>query len=306
MIDDLILLIDKPEGKTSFDVIRELKKILHKKKIGHSGTLDKFASGLLVVSVGRATKISKYFLESDKRYIAKVKIGVATDTNDFTGNIVKEDDFSTITEDEIYSLKDAFLGEMEQLPPKYSALKIKGKRASDIVRSGGEVNLKKRKIIIKDLKIFDINLDKGEFSIEVLCSKGTYIRALARDMGQYLGTVAHLKSLKRTASGMFLLEDAVSIKELQEFILSDNNKKSQIKKFSYSIGEALFQNGKIVVNEQAKKKVVNGACFIKEDIIAVEKKQGKVYSIFDKDEKIIAIANINYENWAVDYLNVFN
>ncbi len=297
-----VLLIDKPVGKTSFDTISEIRKLLNIKKIGHSGTLDKFASGLLILCTGRATKLTRYFLESDKRYIGTIKLGVSTDTCDIDGKITKEKDVSWLTKEAVYDIQKEFKGEIMQVPPQYSALKIKGKRASDLAREGIEPELPERKVVIKKLKILAFDLDNFLLTIDVVCSKGTYIRALARDIGRFLNTEAHLQSLRRNESGDFKVENAVAIDEFKNYL----NGSVLEKKFYYSPQEALSHFGTIKVDKKGAFKVLNGAPFKKNETIEIKSKKEVPFRILDEEKNLIAIVDIDIDNWRIIYLNVFN
>ncbi len=170
-MNNTVILLDKPVGKTSFETISSLKRLCKIKKIGHSGTLDKFASGLLVICTGKATRLTRYFLESDKRYIGRIQLGIATDTCDITGEVIAEKTFEGLTEESIKEAVREFEGEIVQIPPKYSALKIDGKRASDRVRNGEEVVLKGRNVRIDKIDTLAVDLAQGTIDISVDCSK---------------------------------------------------------------------------------------------------------------------------------------
>ena len=200
-----IVLLAKQAGLTSFSSLSSVKRALSTTKVGHTGTLDSFADGLLVVLVGKLTHLVPHITNFDKTYIALVEFGSETDTLDPTGQIIKTGKIPA--REEVESVLPKFLGEIDQVPPAYSALHVDGKRASDLMREGKTVELKARKITISSIKLLDFN-DKFA-RIEVSCSKGTYIRSLARDIASACGTVAHLKELRRTRVGPFKLEDAV-------------------------------------------------------------------------------------------------
>lgn len=200
-----IVLLSKQAGLTSFSSLSSVKRALGTTKVGHTGTLDSFADGLLVVLVGKLTHLVPHITNFDKTYIALIEFGSETDTLEPTGQVVKTGKIPT--KEEVESVLPKFLGEIDQIPPAYSALHVDGKRASDLMREGKSVELKPRKITISSIKLLDFT-DKFA-RIEVSCSKGTYIRSLARDIALACGTVAHLKELKRTRVGPFKLEDAV-------------------------------------------------------------------------------------------------
>lgn len=200
-----IVLLAKQAGLTSFSSLSSVKRALSTTKVGHTGTLDSFADGLLVVLVGKLTHLVPHITNFDKTYIALVEFGTETDTLDPTGQVIKTGKIPT--KEEVESVLPKFLGEIDQVPPAYSALHVDGKRASDLMREGKTVELKPRKITISSIKLLDFSDNIAR--IEVSCSKGTYIRSLARDIASACGTVAHLKELRRTRVGPFKLEDAV-------------------------------------------------------------------------------------------------
>jgi tRNA pseudouridine55 synthase len=217
-----LLLIDKPVGITSFDIIRRLRRILSCPKMGHAGTLDPFASGLLVVAIQEATKVLSELLLSEKEYIADVLFGAVSDTEDSTGNITPIKDALNISENLLKKTLLGFLGESSQKPPQYSALKIRGKRAADRVRHGedirAEIEAKERTIQIYEMEI--ITFKFPHLQLRVKCSSGTYVRSLARDLGEKLKVGAYLTELRRTAIGPFSVNDAHIIEEVNpEYIL---------------------------------------------------------------------------------------
>lgn len=209
-----IILIDKPQDWTSHDVVGKLRRLLKERRIGHSGTLDPMATGLLVVFVGRATRAVE-FAESDaKQYIAGLRLGVETDTQDITGTVLKERSCS-VTEEELRAVLPRFMGEISQIPPMYSALKVNGQKLYDIARKGGEVERKPRQITIHGLDVIDnSHLEQGDFCLDVTCSKGTYIRTLCRDIGEALGVGGTMSSLRRVRAGGFHLRDALTIEQV--------------------------------------------------------------------------------------------
>ncbi|WP_294429585.1 tRNA pseudouridine(55) synthase TruB [uncultured Treponema sp.] len=217
-----IVLLAKQPGKTSFSSLSSVKRALGTTKVGHTGTLDSFASGLLVVLVGKLTHLVPHITNFDKTYEALIEFGSETDTLDPTGQVIKTGKLPT--KEEIESVLPNFLGETDQIPPAYSALHVDGKRASDLMREGKSVELKPRKITISSIKLLDFNEKYAR--IEVSCSKGTYIRSLARDIASKCGTVAHLKELLRTRVGPFFLKDAVGS---DSQLLSDDKMEAEIR-----------------------------------------------------------------------------
>jgi len=207
-----ILNVNKPKGWTSHDVVARVRRLAGQKRVGHAGTLDPMAEGVLPILLGRATRLADYIQLGRKTYIATVKLGVATDTDDAEGIVIAEAPVPDLSVSSIEAVLAQFRGEISQTPPQYSALKVGGKRAYAVARRGGEVTLAPRPITIDDLRLN--SWSKTELSLEVRCSKGTYIRALARDIAIALGTLGHLTTLIRTKVGPFELGDALSPDEL--------------------------------------------------------------------------------------------
>ena len=208
-----ILLIDKQPDWTSNDVVAKLKGILHQRRIGHSGTLDPMATGLLVVFVGRATRAVEFAEGHDKRYIAGLRLGITTDTQDITGRVLEAKDV-TVTREELEQALVGFRGEIQQIPPMYSAIKQNGRRLYDIARKGGEVERKPRAITIHDLCVIDGQ--EGDWLLDVRCSKGTYVRTLCHDLGRALGCGGCMSSLRRVEAGQFSVDQAVTLSQVQQ------------------------------------------------------------------------------------------
>ena len=241
------LNINKPKGMTSHDVVYYVRKVLGIKQVGHSGTLDPLAEGVLVVGVGKATRLFE-FLEEEKEYIASIKFGYESDTLDIEGECTKKEDYFP-EENQLKEVLKEFLGETEQIPPKYSAIKIGGKKLYDLARKGKEIcEIKPRPVKIKNIELLEI--DENKAKIKVVCSKGTYIRSLIRDIAQKLGTVAVMSDLKRTKSGAFEIYNSIEIGEFCE--ASD---------FNSSIINPLevLKYPQIEINDDELKAVKNGA-----------------------------------------------
>ncbi len=206
-----ILLIDKSAGWTSSDVVVKLKGVLHQRRIGHAGTLDPMATGLLTVFVGRATRAVEFAEAHDKRYTAHLRLGTVTDTQDITGAVLAQNEVH-VTADELRAVLARFIGEQEQTPPMYSAIKVGGKKLYEIARAGGTAERKPRKIRIDALTL--IGEDAGDPVLDVRCSKGTYIRALCDDIGAALGCGGCMSALRRTEAGEFTVDAAHTIDEV--------------------------------------------------------------------------------------------
>lgn len=211
---DGIINVNKPAGWTSQDVCSKLRHVLNIKKIGHTGTLDPMATGVLPVCVGKATRIIEYYDKDAKSYHASMKLGITTDTLDITGEILGTAGYSKISEKDVREAFTAYTGHVMQIPPKYSALKIDGRRAYDLAREGKTFEIRPREIIIYDNSVTKIDLINGEIEFDVTCSKGTYIRSICDDIGRELGCGAAMTALTRTASGYFRIEDSYTIEEI--------------------------------------------------------------------------------------------
>ena len=211
-----IIIIDKPAGWTSMDVCAKLRGILHEKRVGHAGTLDPMATGVLPVFVGQATKAVSFAENGRKVYEAVLLLGRVTDTQDTTGETLEERAV-TVTEDEVRAALPRFLGEIEQIPPMYSAIKVNGQKLYDLARQGREVARKPRKITIFDLALTQ-NLGNGQYALRVVCSKGTYIRTLCADIGARLGCGGAMASLRRMSVGHFTLTQAHTVEELEAML----------------------------------------------------------------------------------------
>jgi len=222
---DGIILINKPSGLTSHDVVDFVRKKFNIKSVGHAGSLDPLAEGLLIILVGKSTKLFSYFSNFDKEYLGLLKLGETTTTGDCEGKIIKIRDYGNISLEKIDKLSTIFLGEIEQIPPMVSALRVNGKRLYSLARKGITIDRKPRKIKIYSIKILNINLPFIEFYVH--CSKGTYIRKLAEDIGEYLGCGAHIIKIKRLSIGPFKLENAINLESLdQDKILPFNHESS--------------------------------------------------------------------------------
>jgi len=215
-----VLLINKPLEWTSFDVVNKLRYRLRTKKIGHAGTLDPLATGLLIICTGKLTKRIDEFQAQEKEYTGKFVLGQSTPSHDLETEVSESQDISSITEDHIRSATHKFLGSIQQIPPLHSAIKVDGKRAYKLARKGKDVELKPREVFIREFEITAI--EKPVVSFRVVCSKGTYIRSLARDFGRELGSIAYLAELCRTRIGDFKLTDALTIDQVLPLPSNEN------------------------------------------------------------------------------------
>lgn len=268
-----VLNIFKPKGMTSFDVVRRVKKVCNTGKVGHTGTLDPDATGVLPVCIGRATKIIDYIMDSHKVYEVEFKLGIKTDTYDISGEILEERDPSSLKDEEILEAVNSFLGEYSQVPPMYSALKQNGVRLYTLARQGIEVEREGRNITIYSLS--DIKINNPYVSMRVECSKGTYIRSLCYDIGEKLGVFATMTELNRAETSVFKQEESVNINNLTAENYQD---------YLISLEDALNQYDRITVNSKYTKLLVNGVRvgdtrYTKDEVI-----EGRLYRVYDNDK----------------------
>ena len=262
-----ILIINKPKGFTSQDVVSKTKKILNIKKAGHTGTLDPMATGALPILIGNYTKLSKYLIEHDKTYIAKIKLGEKKDTGDIEGVTIKKAEVKKLDEENIKKVLREFLGKQEQVPPMYSAIKISGKKLYEYAREGKEVKVPPREIEIYNIKLLNINKGNCEIEFQVSCSKGTYIRVLCENISEKLETVGYMSELTRIEVDKFKIEEAITFEELEK--IKENLDNHLIKM------EDIFSSlPKIILNERKKELFLNGV------MLTFDCKDG-LYNIYD-------------------------
>lgn len=245
-----IMLIDKPCDWTSHDVVGKLRGILHERRIGHSGTLDPMATGLLVVFVGRATRAVEFAEADSKEYIAGLRLGISTDTQDITGNTLKSSN-SLPSKAELEQALSAFKGEISQIPPMYSAIKVGGRKLYELARRGESVERKPRRVTIDKLDIIGEN--ESDYVLDVVCSKGTYIRTLCNDIGDTLGCGGCMSSLRRVKAGAFSIEKAHTIDEIQA--AADNGGLDEI---IIPVDRLFSAYPELTVRDTAEKKLRNG------------------------------------------------
>ena len=269
---DGIIVINKEKEYTSNDVVQIVKKIF-KEKVGHAGTLDPMATGVLPILIGKGTLLSKYLINHDKIYVATLKLGIKTDTGDITGNIVEEKNVSEkrLQKEYIQKVFEEIRGEQEQIPPMYSAIKVNGKKLYEYARSGQKVDIKPRKINIYNTELIRIDTENKEIQFKVSCSKGTYIRTLCERIAEELETVGTMSSLKREKVGEFEIEQAVRIKDLSENF--DTNKLISIEKF-------FEDKDKIELSARSYVAFLNGVKLL------TDNKDG-IFRIYNKEKKFI-------------------
>lgn len=217
-----VLLLDKPSGMSSNSALRRVKNLMRLRKAGHTGSLDPIATGLLPVCLGRATKVAGFFLNADKQYRARIKLGEATDTGDCEGRVIEKRTVC-VAESELASVLDSFLGEYDQVPPMYSAVKVNGEPLYKLARRGIEIERAARKVTIYDIKLLDFS--EFSFEIELSCSRGFYVRVLAHEIGEQLGCGGHVESLRRLGVGQLRIEDACTLAQLEEMDSIEDRRK---------------------------------------------------------------------------------
>lgn len=295
---DGVVVIDKPAGMTSAGVVACVKRSLNVKKVGHTGTLDPFATGVLVCCVNQATRLAQFLTFGRKRYQGVMRLGVRTDTQDLTGNVVSETDFSSVTQEEIIGAFAQFTKITEQIPPAFSAVKHLGTPLYKFARKGVFVKKAARPIQIYDLRVVDIQMPDVAF--EVCCSQGTYVRTLCSDIGDTLGCGAHLKSLRRSESGGFSLSDAMSLDSLKaRAALGD------FAGYLTPMKNLLKDVAEIMADGSLIKKIRNGGHVSGPELGLAERNAGSLVRVVDFEKNLIAILRAD-EQWpACSYLCVF-
>lgn len=273
---DGILNINKPLGMTSFDVVRKIKTFANTKKVGHTGTLDPEASGVLPICIGQATKLVDYIMKDYKVYRVELKLGVITDTYDREGKVIKTSEVN-VSIGEVESVIKSFIGEIDQIPPMYSALKVNGQRLYSLARKGIEVERKPRKINIYNIEILGTELPNITF--EVKCSKGTYIRSLCYDIGNKLACGGTMWNLQRTETGNFNISSAVELKDLN---------KDNILNYLIPMDKALAAYPEVHVSDKYKKPILNGVSLRDNSLISNLEKD-KLYRVYIGDKDFIGI-----------------
>lgn len=273
-----IIVINKPKGRTSHDMVYFARRLTGVKKIGHTGTLDPDATGVLPVCVGSATKAADMLALSDKRYIAELVLGKTTDTQDASGEVLTECAVD-VSEEEIIRAVKSFEGVIEQIPPMYSAIKQNGKKLYELARAGIEVERKKREITIYEINIEEINIENNSVKIDVSCSKGTYIRTLCHDIGQKLGTGAYMNALERTKTGPFELSESYTVEELTKM------KEAGTLEEAFIPTDALFSDyPRIVLNEKQTRSITNGIR------MSYKGAEGQSYRLYDENKKFLCVS----------------
>lgn len=272
---DGIIIINKPSGCTSHDIVSKIRKKLNIKKVGHTGTLDPLATGVLPILLGNATKLSKYLINHDKEYIATIKLGVKTDTADIEGIVLEKQEIPQISEKQIIEVLDSCIGKQKQIPPMYSAIKVKGKKLYEYARNGENIEVEPRDIEIYNIEL--IQYKDNNIKFKVACSKGTYIRSLCENIAQKLNTIGTMLELKRTQVGIFKIEEAA---ELEELLTNGINEENLI------TTEKLFaKRPKVILNQNQLKSFLNGVK------LKTENEDG-IYRIYAETNNFIGLGEV--------------
>ena len=286
-----VLNIFKPKGMSSFDAVRIVKKVAGTGKVGHTGTLDPEATGVLPICIGKATKIIDYIMNSEKVYEVTLKLGIRTTTYDLEGEVLEEKDCNHLTDVEILQAVNSFIGEYSQVPPMYSALKQNGVRLYELARKGIEVEREGRLITIYNIE--DIKINNPYISMKVSCSKGTYIRSLCYDIGEKLGVFATMTELNRAKTSVFSQEESININDLT---------KENINEYILSMEEALEKYDKIIVRGKYVNLLINGVRvgdnrFTNDKVI-----NQKLYRVYDEDSNFIGLGERNNSGFKIEKL----
>lgn len=282
-----ILCINKPQDYTSFDVVARIRGMSKTKRVGHSGTLDPLATGVLPVFIGNATKACDMLPTDDKHYIAGFKLGVSTDTLDISGTVLSTKE-SHIKQGELLDLLPQFRGEIEQIPPMYSAIRVNGQRLYDIARQGREIERESRKVTIFSLELLSFDEEKQEGTLFVFCSKGTYIRTIISDIGDQLGVGGIMTELVRTVASVFKLEDCITLDQAQELTST-----GKLEEYLLPVDKIFHNFPSITLNEIQSKKYRNG---VKLDLNRViYKKVESLHRVYDDKQVFMGLASLNLE-----------
>ena len=274
-----VILINKPLGKTSHDLVYEARRLSGVKKVGHTGTLDPMASGVLPVCIGNATKAADALTASDKAYRAQIVLGMMTDTQDAEGEVLSECEVKC-SEDEIIEAVKSFEGEIEQIPPMYSAIKVNGKKLYELAREGIEIERKARRVVIQKIDILEIDMENYTLTIDVSCSKGTYIRSLCEDIGLKLKVGAYMNTLVRTKSGNFTIDQCKTVEELRAL-----KEEGRLEEALIPTSELFLEFEKIVLDKKLSGLVTNGVRIKYKGLC-----EGKKYRLFDNENKFLSIS----------------
>ncbi|MHA6484352.1 tRNA pseudouridine(55) synthase TruB [Paenibacillus sp. strain BS8-2] len=301
---DGILAVWKPAGWTSHDVVAKVRRLLKLKRIGHTGTLDPMVTGVLPLCLGRSTRVVEYVQERPKAYQAVLKLGIATDTEDMTGEVLASESVRPLTRQDIEGVLQTFLGEIEQVPPMFSAVKVDGKRLYELAREGKSVERKSRKVTIHriDLGACELDMEQPEITFSVECSKGTYIRTLCVDIGKALGVPATMKSLIRTMSGGITAEHCLTLEQIEELQATGDLESRLV-----AAEQAISHIPKAIVTEEAALKALRGQKLSLRTVTVHEPwLHGTLYRITDTNNSFLGIFQCDMEIFGLRPVKVFS
>lgn len=286
---DGIIIINKEKGCTSHDVVSRIKRIF-KEKVGHTGTLDPNATGVLPLLLGKGTKLSGYLIEHDKEYEVVLALGKKTETVDIEGKVIEEREVleEYINEEKVNQVLKTFIGRQMQTPPIYSAIKVNGKKLYEYARNNEKVNIAQREIEIYKIELLEINKVQKEFSFKVACSKGTYIRSLCESIAERIGTVGYMKELNRTKVGQFTIQNSITLEELERNIDNEEYMQKRIITIEDFIQTIYGNKNSIILNENKIQLLLNG-------VKLTQKLEDGLYNIYNCNNKFIGIGSVENE-----------
>ena len=293
-----VVVVDKPTGMSSSQVVQMVKKILRARKVGHTGTLDPFATGVLVCCVNQATRLARFIANGEKHYEAVMRLGIRTDSQDFTGDVLSHRVITGITEEKIKRLFEGMIGESRQSPPAFSALKHEGKPLYKLARKGVFVRKSPRQIWVYDMAVMAIDFPFVRF--KVVCSPGTYVRTLCDDVGEFLGCGAHLTELRRTRNGCFSLHEAVTLPVLKALA-----EKGEVSQCLVSMQDALTEVPEVRVGGRIAGKIRHGEPLTEADVGHVNREDAQWVKVTDANRNLVAVLDSRKREEVLPYMCVF-
>lgn len=301
---DGVLAIWKAEGWTSHDVVARARRLLGMKRIGHTGTLDPMVTGVLPLCLGRSTRVVEYVQERPKAYEATILLGIATDTEDISGEVIEKAEVTNITVDQVRQVLQSFVGEIDQVPPMFSAVKVDGKRLYELAREGKTVERKSRKVTIYDIELLshDLNSEEPSFRFSVQCSKGTYIRTLCVDIGKALGVPATMSALTRTMSGGITKEQCLTLEQVEEHM---NN--GTLEKMLVASEQAIDHIPKATVKNEKRRYAIQGQKLYWTDVTGHELLEDQsLVRVFDEENVFLGVFELDKKHHLVKPIKVFS
>lgn len=301
---DGVLAIWKAEGWTSHDVVARARRLLGMKRIGHTGTLDPMVTGVLPLCLGRSTRVVEYVQERPKAYEATILLGIATDTEDISGEVIERAKVTNITVDQVRQVLQSFVGEIDQVPPMFSAVKVDGKRLYELAREGKTVERKSRKVTIYDIELLshDLNADEPSFRFSVQCSKGTYIRTLCVDIGKALGVPATMSALTRTMSGGITKEQCLTLEQVEEHM---NN--GTLENMLVASEQAIDHIPMAIVKNEKRRYAIQGQKLYWTDVTGHQLLEDQsLVRVFDEENVFLGVFELDKKNHLVKPIKVFS